>query len=288
MLNASEAGADGGEAKVNESVSGQKSAGEKLPPLTYHRANERPYRINVLDLLKTFGKPAATSHIMCDIDMSNVEAARHKSSAEGHKVSITAYLLKAIALAQINYPESRTQALPWGRQVTFGDITAGFTVERLMPGGPTVFFGEIDRPHEKSVAALADELHDYAGADIMKLPKLKLQKLYAELPGVLRAATLTLAVMFPALRLKCMSATFGLSSLGALGIDVVFGPSVCTSVFGVGEVADQAVVRENQVVVRPMLTLMLSFDQRSMDAGVAARFLHEIKMMLERPTAELC
>jgi pyruvate dehydrogenase E2 component (dihydrolipoamide acetyltransferase) len=85
-----------------------------------------------------------------------------------------------------------------------------------------------------------------------------------------------------------MPATFGFSSLGALGIDVVFGPSVCTSVFGVGQVSERAVVQDTQVVIRPMLTLMLSFDERAMDAGVAARFLREVKLLLEQPPLELC
>ncbi|MEZ4545791.1 MAG: hypothetical protein R3C24_18085 [Cyanobacteriota/Melainabacteria group bacterium] len=40
-----------------------------------------------------------------------------------------------------------------------------------------------------------------------------------------------------------MRATFGLSSLGALGVKSAFGPSVCTSVFGVGKV-NRVVVQE--------------------------------------------
>lgn len=84
-----------------------------------------------------------------------------------------------------------------------------------------------------------------------------------------------------------MAATFGLSSLGALGADVAFGPSVCTAVFGVGAVADRAVVREGKIVIRPMLTLVLSYDQRVMDGGVAARFLGEVKGLLEaRPPTD--
>ena len=83
------------------------------------------------------------------------------------------------------------------------------------------------------------------------------------------------------MRLRCQQATFGFSSLGALGADVVFGPSVCTSVFGVGAVRDQAVVRDKQIVVRPILSLTLSYDQRTMDGGVAARFLREVKELIE-------
>lgn len=272
---------------LNEAAESSSDSAEK-PPLTFHRERDQLYRRSVLDLLYTFGRPAITSHIICDIDMSAVEGARRQLQASGAKITITAYLLKAIALAQINCPESRTQALPWGRQVTFNDITAGFTVERLMPTGPTVFFGEIAAPHTKTVADLSTELKKFASAEIAAVPALKMQKLYSELPGFLRALTLALGLWFPAFRLRVMPATFGFSSLGALGIDVVFGPSVCTSVFGVGQVSERAVVQDAQVVVRPMLTLMLSFDERAMDVGVAARFLGEVKLLLEQPPVELC
>jgi hypothetical protein len=249
--------------------------------------SQNRYRLNVLGLLYTFARKAATCHMFCDIDMSAVEEARHNLHDAGHRVTVTAFLLKAIAQAQINCPESRTFVLPGGRLVTFNDITGGFTVERRMPDGPAVFFGEIEAPHQKSLLALSADLKNYADGDIRQIRKLREQKLFAELPWVLRTIILSLASWFPAIRLRCMAATFGLSSLGALGADVAFGPSVCTAVFGVGAVADRAVVREGKIVIRPMLTLVLSYDQRVMDGGVAARFLGEVKGLLEaRPPTD--
>jgi pyruvate dehydrogenase E2 component (dihydrolipoamide acetyltransferase) len=40
---------------------------------------------------------------------------------------------------------------------------------------------------------------------------------------------------------------------------------------------------ERQVVVRDMMTLSLSFDQRLIDGAPAARFLQRIKQLVERP-----
>ena len=254
--------------------------GHKQTP-SYTVAASQLYRRTVLDLLYTFGRKSASTHIFCDIDMTAVEAARRKLQEAGTKVTVTVFLLKAIALAQLQYPESRTLALPLGWQVTCNNVVAGFTVERLMPGGPAVFFGEIAEPHLKSLAELSHALKDYASGDFSELPRLREQKQFAELPFAARAVIWKLASWFPAVRLRCQQATFGFSSLGALGADVVFGPSVCTSVFGVGAVRDQAVVRDKQIVVRPILSLTLSYDQRTMDGGVAARFLREVKELIE-------
>ena len=59
------------------------------------------------------------------------------------------------------------------------------------------------------------------------------------------------------------------------------GPSVCTSVFGVGAVEDRVVVAGDQIVIKPMLTLALSYDQRAMDGAPAARLLSEVRKYLE-------
>lgn len=244
------------------------------------------YRINVLELLYTFGSRAETSHIFCYVDMSRVEERRQKFKAAGKKVTVTAFLLKAIARAQRNFPDSRTLATPGGGRVICNNVTAGFTVERLMPGGPAVFFGEIENPDKKSLFEISDQLKLYAEGEINQIPKLKQQKFFAELPWFVRKIILTAAIWFPGFRLKCMGATFGLSSLGALGAEVAFGPSVCTSIFGVGAVREHAVVIDGKIAIKPMMSLTLSYDQLIMDAGNATRFLAEAKEILESMAGE--
>lgn len=245
------------------------------------------YRWNVLDLLDLFGKQAITAHLFCDIDMSKVEEQRHIMNdqhypgSEIHHVTATAFLLKAISLAQKDFPESRSFFLPDGKLATYENIVAGFTIEREVKGKPVVFFGEIEQPCEKSVLEIADELRASASADLMSVKKLREQKIFAEMPWLLRRLILTIGACFPACRLLCMKATFGLSSLGALGVSIACGPSVCTSVFGVGAVQKRAVVVADQIVIKPMLSLALCYDQRAMDGGQAARFINKVRMIIE-------
>lgn len=244
-------------------------------------------RWNVLDLLNLYGMQAITTHVFYDINMQWVEETRKamnkkvsETGKEAH-VTVTAFLLKAIALAQLNHPASRTLLLPGLRMVTFEEIVAGFTVEREVNGSPVVFFGEIEGPVQKSISELAGELKDYSEKDFDEIQRLKEQRIFTRFPWILRQLIFHVGAWVPRFRLMCMRATFGLSSLGALGVRSVFGPSVCTSVFGVGAVEDRVIVESGKVVARPMMTLALSFDQRVMDGGEAAEFVLEIKELLE-------
>lgn len=252
---------------------------------TFRRSS--PYRKNVLDLLKVFGGRAKTAYMLVEIDMSAIESNRTQHDLDGHHLTVTAYLIKAIGIAQLSHPDSRTFALPFGRTVTYNDVVAGFTVEREVDGEPIVFFGEIEKPHLKSLEEIAAELKTYSSGGLMTVPKLRQQMIFARMPWLVRQIILYAGLFFPSLRLLCMGATFGLSSLGALGVSSVCGPSVCTAVFGVGAAENQLVVRNGELSVRPIMSLSLSWDTNAMDCQGAARFLQTIKKLLDSDTFTL-
>jgi pyruvate dehydrogenase E2 component (dihydrolipoamide acetyltransferase) len=79
--------------------------------------------------------------------------------------------------------------------------------------------------------------------------------------------------------------TFTLTNLGTYGIDA-FTPLINppeTAVLGVGRIVAKPVVYKGEVVVRQMVALSLSFDHRVVDGGPAARFLQEVKGLVEEP-----
>ncbi len=80
--------------------------------------------------------------------------------------------------------------------------------------------------------------------------------------------------------------TFTVSNLGMLGVDnfvAIINPPQC-AILAVGRVAPRVVPRGGEIVVRSMMTMTLSADHRITDGAVAARFLQEVKGLLERPT----
>jgi pyruvate dehydrogenase E2 component (dihydrolipoamide acetyltransferase) len=83
--------------------------------------------------------------------------------------------------------------------------------------------------------------------------------------------------------------TFTITNLGAFGVGVLIGiinpPQ--TAILGVGAVEQRPVVRDGQVVARPMMTVALSADHRVTDGVEGARFLQTLKSYLESPALML-
>ncbi len=79
--------------------------------------------------------------------------------------------------------------------------------------------------------------------------------------------------------------TFTITNLGMFGVDM-FTPIInlpeC-AILGVGRIRPQAVVYDDQVVVRQRMWLSLTFDHRLVDGGPAARFLQGIMQYIETP-----
>ncbi len=83
--------------------------------------------------------------------------------------------------------------------------------------------------------------------------------------------------------------TFTITNLGMFEVDG-FTPIVNlpeAAILGVGRIVKKAVVVDEAIVARPMLTLSLSFDHRVVDGAPAARFLQRVKQLIERPFALL-
>ena len=88
-----------------------------------------------------------------------------------------------------------------------------------------------------------------------------------------------------ATRSELSGSTITVTSLGALGgvasTPIINYPEV--AVVGVNRIAERAVVRGGQVVVRSMMNLSSSFDHRVIDGWNAAAFIQKVKALLEQP-----
>ncbi len=79
--------------------------------------------------------------------------------------------------------------------------------------------------------------------------------------------------------------TFTISNMGMFGVDqfsAILQPPEA-AILAIGRIADKAVVREDKIVIRPMMTLTLSIDHRVLDAAVGANFLQSLKNYIENP-----
>lgn len=83
--------------------------------------------------------------------------------------------------------------------------------------------------------------------------------------------------------------TFTLTNLGMYDVDsftAIINPPEA-AILAVGRIRDRAVVRDGQIVIRPIATLSLTYDHRILDGAPAAEFLRCIKQYIEEPALML-
>jgi pyruvate dehydrogenase E2 component (dihydrolipoamide acetyltransferase) len=79
--------------------------------------------------------------------------------------------------------------------------------------------------------------------------------------------------------------TFTISNLGMFGVQqfiAVLNPPQA-AILAVGSVEERPAVRDGQIVPRPLMTVTLTCDHRSVDGADGARFLEDVKAFLEEP-----
>lgn len=79
--------------------------------------------------------------------------------------------------------------------------------------------------------------------------------------------------------------SFTISNLGMYGLDsftaIINQPE--SGILAVGKIEKKPVVRDDQIVIRPMMVLTLSYDHRVADGAPSAEFLSKVKQYLEQP-----
>jgi len=79
--------------------------------------------------------------------------------------------------------------------------------------------------------------------------------------------------------------TFTITNLGMFDIEnfcaIINQPE--TAILAVGKIIKKPVVIDDEITIRPMMSLTLSCDHRAIDGAVGAKFLQNLKQVLEEP-----
>ncbi len=79
--------------------------------------------------------------------------------------------------------------------------------------------------------------------------------------------------------------TFTLTNLGNFGVDAftpIINPPEC-AILGVGRIVKKPTIHNDEIVIRSMLTLSLTFDHRVVDGAPAAQFLQTVSQYINNP-----
>ena len=193
-------------------------------------------------------------YVSIDVDMTAVSQLRNEQKNDGEKLipSINDFILQACAQVLKDFPSLNASFTEQGIQL-HSDINIGMAV--ALEEGLVV--PVIRNAQRLSLPELAQQSRDL----IDKAQKKKL---------------------FP---LDYEGGTFPVSNLGMLGADsfvAIINPPQC-AILAVGRVAPRPVADGDKIVIRSTMTATLSADHRIVDGAIAARFLQEVKNLLEDP-----
>ena len=215
-------------------------------------------RQTIAKRLKSAQDTAALLTTFNDVDMSAVMEARatYKDLFEkkhGVRLGFMGFFTKAVVLAARDVPSVNAQ----------------------IDGDEIVYHNYLD----VSVAVSAPNglvVPVIRNADAMSFAQI--EKAIGDFGAKAKAGTLTMDDM--------SGGTFTISNGGVFGslmsTPIINPPQ--SAVLGLHRIEDRAVVRDGQVVVRPMMYLALSYDHRLIDGREAVTFLKIVKEAIEDPT----
>lgn len=215
-------------------------------------------RQTIAKRLKSAQDTAAMLTTFNDVDMSAVMATRDKyresfEKKHGVRLGFMSFFTKAVALAAHDIPA--VNARIDGDEIVYHDYL-DVSVAVSAPNGLVV-----------PVVRNADSL---SFADI--------EKAIADLGKRAKDGTLTMEDM--------TGGTFTISNGGVFGglmsTPIINPPQ--SAVLGLHRIEDRPVVRNGEIVIRPMMYIAMSYDHRLIDGREAVTFLKTIKEAIEDPT----
>src|SRR5215813_4502459 len=224
------------------------------PPKITQTVQLTPMRRIVGERMTKSKRTAPHFYLSMDADMTEITRRRNTFKEKGESLgpSINDFILSTCARALRDFPSLNAAFTDQGVEI-YSDINIGMAVA-LEEGLVVPVIRNADR---LSLQELAQQSREVAE----KAQKKKL---------------------FP---LDYEGGTFTVSNLGMFGINnfiAIITPPQCAILAG-GEVGPRVVAQGEGIAVRPIMTMSLSADHRVVDGAIAARFLQEVKRLLEAP-----
>lgn len=221
---------------------------------------------NISQMRKTISRRLAQSkytaphfYLTVDVDMANAIDARKKLNAlteqqDGPKISFNDFITKACALSLREHPYVNASYLAEDGEIRkYNQVHVGVAVA-IDEGLITPVIRNAD---QKGLAQISTETRELAS-------RARNRQLQPE---------------------EFEGSTFTTSNLGMFGIEeftaIINPPNA--AILAIGEIRDEPVVEDGEVVPGKRMKLTLSCDHRVVDGAVGAQFLQDVKRYLEDP-----
>jgi pyruvate/2-oxoglutarate dehydrogenase complex dihydrolipoamide acyltransferase (E2) component len=202
---------------------------------------------------------AAHTHCFDEADMSAIVALRKewapKLEAQGLKLTYMPFFIKASVFALKEFPWVNGSVAPSGDAMVLKRYyNIGMAVGRDEKGLIVPNIKDCDRKNLVQIAAEVNDIATRARNDRLKPDEIS-------------------------------DGTFSITNAGVFGAinssPVINVPEV--AILGVHKIVERAVVKDGQIVARPMMNAAIGFDHRVVDGELAVKFLRRVCELLEKP-----
>lgn len=264
---------------------------------SYHRTELRGFRRFAMVFWDAPRDGTIYGHLQMDVTKT-LRFIDDVKAAHGIAPSIGQLVGKACAVAATRVPDMNTKII-WGRPYTKDTVDVYFQVD--VEDGKDLSGVTVPDTGRKTVVEVAQALRDRAqklraGKDkqyektqkgcLGRLPVWVLRRML----GALTFLEYNLGV--PATFVGAQPEPFGtlmVTNVSKFGIDVAYAPLIPVArvpfICLVGQVKPAPWVVNDQVVVRPVITLSATFDHRVIDGNKIGKFIRIVKQYVENPYA---
>lgn len=226
---------------------GRVPEGNELPPVRVNSLR-RSIAANMLNSWHTSPRVVYTMPVDC----TAMKALRAQLKARGAAVSYNHIIMKVAAKALTEFPDMNARFAD-NSLIRYRHVNMGLAVAK----NDGLIVPNVKQCEEKSLSEIAQATE--------------------RLIEAVRSGSITME--------DITGGTFTITNLGNYGV-TYFSPIINQpelAILGVCAMADTPVVRDGEVVVRPMMNLCLSADHRVIDGVMGAAFLKRVCELLENP-----
>ncbi len=213
-------------------------------------------RKSIADGMALSARTAAQVTTIAEVDMTELAALRKeigpKWKSEGLNLTFVPFVIRAAVNGIREFPIMNSQILKDAilvrKYINFGVVVA------IPEGLVTPVLKRVESKDVKEIALALDDISARARDRKLTLEDMRGGTITLSNPGVFGAVIAT---------------------------PIIYQPQ--NALLWMGRIAKMPVVRDDQIVIRSMMYLCVSYDHRAIDGSVAAQFLQNVRKQLENP-----
>ena len=246
---------------------------------------ERPFpkiRKATIDVLKA-SKRKNMIHSMIEADISNArEMIRSRKRETGQFISFTGYITYCVSKIVEKNKEMQAYRTWNNKLVIFDDVDVSTTVERKVDGRSEVVPMIIRSANAKSLNEISGKIRDAQEEDVESAEVFRFMNLYLTIPPFIRQLLFRIFDRFPHTMKKNVG-TVMVTSVVMIGQGAGWGIPIASHTLNVtvGGIVKRPVEVRGEIESRDHVCLTISMDHDIIDGAPAARFIRQLKKMIE-------